>query len=64
MDRYNNGGRKNMTLATFEASTKALRPFWGRCMEIGQQTAEKPPGETFARLREPGMAAALFLYSL
>ena len=41
VDRYNNGGRKNMTLATFEASTKALRPFWGRCMEIGQGGKER-----------------------
>ena len=63
VDRYNNGGRKNMTLATFEASTKALRPFWGRCMEIGQQTAEEPPGETFAWLREPGMAAERDMYA-
>ena len=63
VDRYNNGSHKDMTLATFEASAKALRPFWGKCVEIGQRTADELPAETFAQLRELGKMAEQDMYA-
>lgn len=57
VDRSNNGSHRDMTLATFEASAEALRPWWPRCFALGQETAGEPPAETFARLRAEGEAA-------
>lgn len=57
VDRRNNGSHKDMDLALFEASAQALRPFFQRCVEIGQETAALPPEETFPLLRHAGVKA-------
>ena len=63
VDRSNNGSHRDMTVLTLEASARALKPFWAKCMEIGQETAEKAPEETFAQLREAGKAAERDMYA-
>ncbi len=57
VDRSNTGSHSDMTIETFERSAKALKPYWARCMEVGQKTAGGAPAETFAQLRELGKAA-------
>lgn len=57
VDRRNNGSHKDMNLALFEASAKALQPYFQRCVEIGQETAALSPEETFSHLREAGIQA-------
>ena len=57
VDRRNNGSHKDMDLQLFEASANALRPFFQRCVEIGQETANLSPEETFPRLRDAGVKA-------
>ena len=57
VDRRNNGSHKDMNLPLFEASAKALRPYFQRCVEIGQETAALSPEETFSTLRAAGIQA-------
>ena len=57
VDRSNTGSHSDMTIETFERSAKALKPYWARCMEVGQKTAGGTPAETFEQLRELGKAA-------
>ena len=57
MDRHNNGSHRDMDLFTFLDSTTALLPYWHQAVSIGQETAGLLPEETFARLREAGLAA-------
>ena len=57
VDRRNNGSHKDMNLPLFEASAKALQPYFQRCVEIGQETAALSPEETFAALRKAGLQA-------
>ena len=57
VDRANSGSHRDMDLRTFEASIDALAPYWERCVEIGQETAEDTPAGTFARLRQTGIQA-------
>ena len=48
---------RDMDLFTFLDSTTALLPYWHQAVSIGQETAGLLPEETFARLREAGLAA-------
>ena len=57
VDRRNNGSHKDMDLALFETSAKALQPYFQRCVEIGQETAALSPEDTFSALREAGIQA-------
>lgn len=57
VDRHNNGSHRDMDLFTFLDSTTALLPYWHQAVSIGQETAGLLPEETFARLREAGLAA-------
>lgn len=57
VDRRNNGSHKDMDLPLFEASAKALQPYFQRCVEIGQETATLSPEETFSALRQAGLHA-------
>ena len=57
VDRRNNGSHQDMNLPLFEASAKALQPYFQRCVEIGQETAALSPEETFAALRKAGLQA-------
>lgn len=57
VDRRNNGSHKDMCLQSFVASANALRPYFAQCAEIGQQTAQQPPQNTFRLLRQAGVRA-------
>ncbi len=62
VDCRNNGSHRDMDLFTFMASTAALAPYFQRCAEIGMQTAECPPEDTFPRLRQAGLQAERDMY--
>ena len=53
-----------MAVETFERSAAALGPYWERCVQIGQGTAEQPPEATFALLREAGLEAERAMYAV
>ena len=57
VDRNNTGAHQDMDLETFYRSTQALRAYWPACFRTGAETAREAPEETFARLREMGLAA-------
>lgn len=57
VDRANNGSHKDMDIFTFTASAAALAPYWGRCFQIGHETAGLSPEETFAALKKAGQGA-------
>ena len=57
VDRANNGSHRDMDVFTFVDSTAALLPYFRSAASIGQETAERPPGETFLRLRRAGLEA-------
>jgi holo-ACP synthase/triphosphoribosyl-dephospho-CoA synthase len=57
VDRNNSGSHRDMDLFTFMASAAALAPYWARCVEIGQDTTNLPPPDTFLQLRKAGSAA-------
>ena len=57
VDRHNNGSHRDMDLFTFLDSTTALLPYWHQAVSIGQETVGLLPEETFAHLREAGLAA-------
>jgi len=57
VDQRNSGSHRDMNLSTFKDSIDALRPYWPRCVQIGQETARLAPEETFLRLRGAGMTA-------
>jgi len=62
VDRRNSGSHQDMDIFTFMASAAALAPYFQACAEIGIQTAEKAPEETFRRLREAGLQAEREMY--
>lgn len=57
VDRENNGSHQDMDFFTFQRSALALGPYFARCLEIGRETGDLSPEETFARLRFPGKQA-------
>lgn len=57
VDRINSGSHRDMDLFTFMNSTAALWPYFVRCVQIGQETADRPAEETFQRLRDSGKQA-------
>lgn len=57
VDRHNNGSHRDMDVFTFLDSTAALLPYLNQAAAIGQETAHRPPEETFQRLREAGLEA-------
>lgn len=62
VDRRNNGSHTDMTVATFEKSAHALTPYFRHCVELGHQTANASPSETFQQLRTSGMQAEQTMY--
>lgn len=62
VDGRNTGSHTDMDLALFVASAKALKPYFARCVQIGQETAADSPEETFSRLRTAGLAAEKAMY--
>lgn len=57
VDQRNNGSHKDMDVRLFKISAHTLQPYFGRCVQIGQETAHRPPEETFPLLREAGLQA-------
>ena len=64
VDCRNSGSHSDMDIFTFTASAAALHPYFEDCVRIGIQTAERPPEETFQRLRLPGKAAEQTMYEV
>lgn len=63
VDSRNCGSHTDMTRQTFYASARALRPYFLQCVHIGMETAENDPAETFAPLRQAGLAAEKVMYA-
>ena len=57
VDRANSGSHQDMDIFTFMSSVSALWPYFEECAEIGRQTAEADPAETFQKLRWSGKLA-------
>jgi triphosphoribosyl-dephospho-CoA synthase len=55
VDLRNNGAHADMSVATFVASTRALRPRLGEFFRVGAETANLPSALAFERLREVGL---------
>lgn len=62
VDRRNTGSHTDMDMDTFIASAHALKPYFLRCVEIGQTTAQLPPAATFPLLRKAGLEAEKAMY--
>ena len=62
VDRRNNGSHKDMDIPLFEASAEALRPYFAKCVQMGQETAHLPAEETFPFLRNAGLDAEKAMY--
>ncbi|WP_027642080.1 triphosphoribosyl-dephospho-CoA synthase CitG [Enterocloster clostridioformis] len=57
VDRRNSGSHKDMDCFTFMSSTVSLWPYFQKCAQMGMETAQEPPKETFRRLRWAGKIA-------
>nr|WP_320911374.1 triphosphoribosyl-dephospho-CoA synthase [Enterocloster clostridioformis] len=57
MDRRNSGSHKDMDCFTFMSSAASLWPYFQKCAQMGMETAQEPPKETFRRLRWAGKIA-------
>lgn len=64
VDRRNSGSHRDMDLDCFIASAKALEPYFSQCVKIGQDTAHRPPEETFPLLRQAGLEAERTMYQV
>jgi len=62
VDCRNTGSHADMDVDTFIASANALKPYFEKCVQIGQETADLPPVETFPALREAGLEAEKAMY--
>lgn len=62
VDRFNNGAHKDMTLADFHRSARAIRAWFPCFIEQGANTAHLSPADVLNALRETGIAceAAMF----
>ena len=63
VDRVNSGSHRDMDIFTFTASAAALAPYLRRCVEIGRQTRELPPEQTFQSLRKAGLQAEQAMFA-
>ena len=57
VDRRNSGSHKDMDCFTFMSSAASLWPYFQKCAQMGMETAQEPPKETFRRLRWAGKIA-------
>lgn len=62
VDCRNSGSHRDMNIMTFAASAAALSSYFLSCAEIGMETADASPEDTFQRLREAGMWAEQRMY--
>ena len=63
VDRANSGSHRDMDIFTFTASAAALAPYLRRCVEIGQQTQQLSPEQTFHALRKAGIQAEQAMFA-
>ena len=63
VDRANNGSHRDMDIFTFTASAAALAPYWGRCFQIGRETADLAPSQTFQTLKQAGQGAERTMFA-
>ena len=64
VDQNNCGSHKDMDLPMFLASAQALKPYFVDCAQIGRETADLPPEETFSRLRTAGLEAEQAMFAV
>lgn len=57
VDRQNSGSHRDMDIFTFQSSAAALWPYFYHCTQIGVETRDASPEETFAALRPAGKRA-------
>ena len=57
VDRVNTGSHRDMDIFTFMDSAASLQPYFRRCGEIGMDTRDASPEETFRQIRQAGVAA-------
>lgn len=57
VDRSNSGAHRDMDIFTFFGSTAVLQPYFTRCAQIGMETREDTPEDTFQKIRLAGMLA-------
>lgn len=62
VDKRNNGSHVDMDINTFVKSANCLKPYFSKCMAIGQKTANRTPEETFLSLRQAGILAEKVMY--
>ena len=63
VDRSNSGSHQDMDVFTFVDSAAALLPYFRKAVSIGQNTAGRPPGEAFFRLRRAGLEAERAMFA-
>lgn len=63
VDRHNSGSHTDMDLQLFEKSAAALAPYWEVCVNIGMESADLAPEETFFRLRRAGLNAEQTMFA-
>lgn len=62
VDRRNSGSHSDMDIFTFQASARALAPYFCECVKIGQNTKHLSAEETFYALRAAGLEAEQDMY--
>lgn len=64
VDQNNCGSHRDMDLAMFLDSANALEGYFASCAQIGMETADRSPAETFARLRAEGLQTEQVMLSV
>lgn len=62
VDLRNNGSHSDMDVNTFRDSARSLTPYFVECVEIGINTKNSTPAETFNQLRSIGIEAEKTMY--
>lgn len=62
VDHENNGSHKDMDLTTFLASARALKPYFMRCVELGNLTRALKPSSAFLFLQQEGIDAEQLMF--
>lgn len=62
VDKKNNGSHNDMTAQTFVSSADSLFPYFKKCVNIGIETSNQSPSQTFEKLRQQGIEAEKSMY--
>ena len=63
VDCNDSGSHKDMDLHTFIASATALKPYFVKCVKIGQETSGEPVDTVFKLLQKEGIRAEECMYN-